>query len=366
MTAKRWPEILSALTDGQDLTENDTEWAMGEIMGGRAGDARLGGLLIGLRSKGETVAELDGLVRAMQVHAVGVDAEGPLLDIVGTGGDKAGTVNISTMSAIVAAAAGARIVKHGNRSASSACGSADLLEELGVVIDLPAETVPQVLTEVGIAFCFAPVFHPAMRHASAARKQLGVPTVFNLLGPLTNPAAPGASAIGVADARMVPLVAGVLARRGRSALVFRGDDGLDELTVTTTSQVWTVSDRAMRQETFDPRELGIPLAPPGCLRGGGPAHNAAITLEFLAGARGPVRTAVLLSAAAGIAAATPDTAPIAERLGAGMERAARAVDSGDAAALLSRWVNVTTELKAHSHAALPPASRLPHQPAGRP
>ncbi|PKW15042.1 anthranilate phosphoribosyltransferase [Saccharopolyspora spinosa] len=341
---KRWAEILSALTDGQDLTERDTEWALGEVMRGEAGDARLAGLLIGLRSKGETVAELDGLVRAMDAHAVKIGVDEPLLDIVGTGGDNADTVNISTMSAIVVAATGTRIVKHGNRSASSACGSADLLEELGIVIDLPAATVPRVLTAVGIAFAFAPVFHPAMRHASSARRQLGVPTVFNLLGPLTNPAAPGAAAIGVADARMAPVVAGVLARRDRSALVFRGDDGLDELTITTTSQVWNVRAGTVRQETFDPRDLDIPLASRGSLRGGGPAHNAEITLRFLEGERGPVREAVLLSAAAGLAAASPDAAPITERLGACLERAARAVDSGDARALLARWVMVTTKL----------------------
>ncbi|MDI3390715.1 anthranilate phosphoribosyltransferase [Streptomyces sp. B-S-A8] len=343
-TRKRWADILSALTDRRDLTGVDTEWAMGEVMRGAADDARLGGLLVGLRSKGESVAELDGLVRAMDAHAVRVRADGPLIDIVGTGGDMARTVNISTVSAIVAAAAGARIVKHGNRSASSACGSADLLEELDVVIDLPPVTVPQVLAEVGIAFCFAPVFHPAMRHASAVRRQLGVPTAFNVLGPLTNPAAPEAAAIGVADARMAPIVAGVLARRNRSALVFRGDDGLDELTVTTTSQVWAVHDGTVRHETFDPKGLDIPQASQDSLRGGSPAHNAEITRRVLAGTRGPVRDAILLSAAAGLAAAAPDTAPLTERLRAAMTRAARAVDSGDAAELLDRWVRVTAKL----------------------
>ncbi|MEJ2857708.1 MULTISPECIES: anthranilate phosphoribosyltransferase [unclassified Saccharothrix] len=354
----RWAEILSALTDGRDLTAADAEWAMGEVMRGAAGDARLGGLLVGLRAKGETVAELDGLVRAMDAHGVRVAVDGPVLDIVGTGGDGANTVNISTVSAIVAAAAGARVVKHGNRSASSACGSADLLEELGVVIDLPPAAVPRVLAGTGIAFCFAPVFHPAMRHASAARRQLGVPTLFNVLGPLTNPASPEASAVGVADARMAPVVAGVLARRGRSALVFRGDDGLDELTVTTTSRVWTVHDGTVREEVFDPRGLGIGFAAPDSLRGGGPAHNARITREVLSGRTGPVRDAILLSAAAGLAAtdlaaadlaaagldAAPGATPIAERLAVGLERAAHAIDSGAAAALLDRWVAVTTGL----------------------
>lgn len=343
-TRKRWADILSALTDRRDVSGVDTEWAMGEVMRGVVDDARLAGLLVGLRSKGETVAELDGLVRAMDEHAVRVRADGPLLDIVGTGGDMARTVNISTVSAIVAAAAGARVVKHGNRSASSACGSADLLEELGVVIDLPPETVPWVLSEAGIAFCFAPVFHPAMRHASAVRRRLGVPTAFNVLGPLTNPAVPDASAVGVADARMAPVVAGVLARRNRSALVFRGDDGLDELTVTTTSRVWTVHGGTVRPEVFDPKDLGIPAASADSLRGGSPAHNAEVTRRVLAGDRGPVRDAILLSAAAGLAAAAPDTAPVTERLGAAMVRAAGAVDSGDAAELLDRWIRVTVKL----------------------
>lgn len=341
---KQWVGILSALLAGRDLAEADAEWAMGEVMRGAAGDVRLSALLVALRAKGETVAELHGLVRAMDAHVVRVDVDGPVLDIVGTGGDGADTVNISTMSAIVAAAAGARIVKHGNRSASSACGSADLLEELGVVIDLPAAAVPRVLAEVGIAFCFAPVFHPAMRHASPARRQLGVPTAFNLLGPLTNPAAAEAAAVGVADARMAPLVAGVLARRNRSALVFRGDDGLDELTVTTTSQVWNVLGGVVRREDFDPRDIGIALAPPGCLRGGAPAHNAEVTRGLLAGVRGPVRDAVLLSAAAGLAAATPSGGSVMERLGVGMARAARAIDSGDAAELLARWILVTDKV----------------------
>ncbi|GLZ42525.1 anthranilate phosphoribosyltransferase [Actinokineospora sp. NBRC 105648] len=344
-TRARWSTILSALTGGADLDGELTEWAMSEVMSGRAGEARLGGLLVGLRAKGETVAEVAGLVRAMRAHARQVAVDRPVLDIVGTGGDLASTVNVSTMSAVVAAAAGAAVVKHGNRSSSSACGSADLLEELGVVIDLPAETVAPVLAEAGIAFCFAPVFHPAMRHASAVRKQLGVPTVFNLLGPLTNPAAPSAAAVGVADARVAPLVGGVFAERGVSALVFRGDDGLDELTVSDTSRVWsTHAGGAVRVEVLDPRELGIPRAAAGALRGGDPAHNAAVTREFLAGARGPVRDAVLLSAAAGLAVAAPDDRPVAERLADGLARAAAAVDDGRAAAVLDRWVTVTGKL----------------------
>jgi anthranilate phosphoribosyltransferase len=343
---QRWAGILTALTAGTELPGADAEWAMSEIMRGTAGETMVAALLVGLRAKGETVAELDGLVRGMTLHAVTVEVDGPVLDIVGTGGDQASTVNVSTMSAIVAAAAGARVVKHGNRAASSRCGSADLLEALGVVIDLPATTVPQVLDEVGIAFCFAPVCHPAMRHAAPVRRALGIPTAFNLLGPLTNPASPSAVAVGVADERAAPLVAGVLARRGTEALVFRGDDGLDELTVTTTSRVWSVHEGRIREDTLDPRDVGIPLAEPGSLRGGDAAHNAAVTRRFLAGETGPVRDAVLLSAAAGLAAADPSDAPLPTRLASGLERAANAVDRGHAQALAHRWAAVTTKLGA--------------------
>jgi anthranilate phosphoribosyltransferase len=342
----RWAALLSALTEGRDLSADDAGWAMGEVLRGAAGDARLAGLLVGLRAKGETVTEIDGLITGMVGHSTRVDVGRPVLDIVGTGGDQAHTVNVSTMAAVVAAAAGAPVVKHGNRSASSRCGSADVLEALGVAIDLPAGAVPAVLDEVGIAFCFAPVFHPAMRHAGPVRRQLGVPTAFNLLGPLTNPAAPAALAVGVADARSAPLVAGVLAGRGVSALVFRGDDGLDELSVGATSRVWTVLDGQVRAEVFDPREVGIAFAAPDALRGGDPAHNASVARRVFAGERGPVRDAVLLSAAAGLAAVEGVDAPLVERITAGLGRAARAVDEGHAAALAERWAAVTAKLRA--------------------
>ncbi|TCJ31616.1 anthranilate phosphoribosyltransferase [Parafrankia sp. BMG5.11] len=342
--AARWTSILSALTKGRDLAGPDVEWVMNEVMRGAADDARLAGFLVALRAKGETVAELDALLRAMLRHAVPVQVDGPVLDIVGTGGDHGGTVNISTMSAVVAAAAGARIVKHGNRSSSSRCGSADLLEQLGVAIDLPASAVPASLDEVGIAFCFAPVFHPAMRHASPVRRALGLPTAFNVLGPLSNPAVPAACAVGVADRRIIPVVAGVLAERGARALVFRGDDGLDELTVTTTSQVWAVQDGTVRAEAFDPRAVGIHRAGPDALRGGDPEHNATVAREVFAGSRGPVRDAVLLSAAAGLAAAVPSAEPVAARIGAQLARAERAIDEGHAQALLERWAAVSARL----------------------
>ncbi len=235
-------------------------------------------------------------------HAVRIEVDGPCVDVVGTGGDRRNTVNISTMAALVVAGAGARVVKHGNRAASSSTGSADVLEALGVDLDLPVDRVAAVAERVGITFCFAQRFHPAMRHAGAVRAGLGVATAFNFLGPLTNPAQPVASAIGVADPRMAAVMAGVLAARGRSALVFRGDDGLDELTTTGPSRVWWVRDGEVREQELEPARLGLPRSELADLVGGDSAHNAAVVHDVLDGARGPVRDAVLLNAAAGLVA----------------------------------------------------------------
>ncbi|EST34169.1 anthranilate phosphoribosyltransferase [Streptomyces roseochromogenus] len=340
---RSWPKLLDSLLRRSDLHARDTAWAMDQVMSGAAPPAALAGLLVALRAKGETVEEVEGLVRSAYRHALPLEIAGPALDIVGTGGDGSDSVNVSTMSAIVAAGAGARVVKHGNRSASSACGSADVLEELGVVLDLSPQDVRDVAEDVGITFCFARLFHPAMRHAAPTRRSLGVRTVFNLLGPLCNPARPSAQAVGVADPAAAPLIARVLARRGVSALVFRGDDGVDELSVTTTSAIWSVTGSGIRSETFDPRDIGFTLASPDALRGGDPAHNARVARDILAGEQGPVRDAVLLSAAAGLAALEPCDRPVAERLEDGVRRAAASIDSGAAASILERWVAVTVK-----------------------
>lgn len=340
MNAQSWPQVLAALLNGTDLPAESTAWAMNEIMTGQATSVQIAGFVVALRAKGETVAEVEGLVRAMYEHATSISVDGRAVDVVGTGGDRAQTVNISTMAAIVAAAAGVQVVKHGNRAASSACGAADLLEELGVPLDLPPERVERVAAEVGITFCFAPVFHPALRHAAVARRELGVPTTFNFLGPLANPVRPAAQAVGVADARMAGIVAGVLAGRGVSALVFRGDDGLDELTTTTTSRVWLVRDGEVREERFDPAALGITPASADTLRGGEAATNAAVTRRVLAGEQGPVRDAVLLNAAAALAAHDGVGEHLVEQLREAFSRAGEAIDSGEAAALLDRWVAV--------------------------
>ncbi|MEO7746301.1 MAG: anthranilate phosphoribosyltransferase [Actinomycetota bacterium] len=337
-----WPGLLHRLVARESLRATETAWAMDRIMSGDSTPVQVAGFVVGLRAKGETVEELTGLVEAMLAHAVRIEVPGPTVDVVGTGGDRANTVNISTMAALVVAGAGLRVVKHGNRAASSACGSADVLEALGVRLDLSPERVAQVARTAGITFCFAQAFHPAMRHTAQARRELGVPTVFNFLGPLTNPAQPGAAAIGVADLRMAPLIAGVLASRGTSALVFRGEDGLDELTTSGPSQVWTVRDGTVTEQRLDPASLGVAASPVSALLGGDATFNAGVVCDVLAGAGGPVRDAVLLNAAAALVAA--DAVPDDElevRMTGALALAAAAVDSGSASATLDRWVAAT-------------------------
>ncbi|MFG2845059.1 anthranilate phosphoribosyltransferase [Kitasatospora sp. NPDC048296] len=339
---RTWPDLLAALLKGEDLDRSSTAWAMDRIMSGEASPVQVAGFMVALRAKGESVDEIAGLVDAMYEHAEPLNIPGPAVDIVGTGGDRAKTVNISTMSAIVAAAAGAKVVKHGNRSASSASGSSDVLEKLGVALDLSARRVAEVAEEVGLTFCFAAKFHPSMRHAATARRDLGVPTAFNILGPLTNPAKVTSHAIGCFDTRLAGLIAGVLAGRGATALVFRGDDGLDELTITTTSQVWLVRDGVVTETSFDPRDVGIELVGIEALRGADAAYNAEVARRLLAGEHGPVRDAVLLNTAAALVALDLGDAPLTEQLAAGMARAAEAIDSGAARDLLRRWADATS------------------------
>ena len=342
VAAHTWPQVLGSLLVGEDLTPEAAAWAMDRIMRGEASDAQIAGFAVALRAKGETVGEISGLVRAMYAHAHTIEVPGRTVDIVGTGGDRARTVNISTMSSIVVAGTGVRVVKHGNRAASSASGASDVLEKLGVNLELSPQRVVEVAAEAGITFCFAVAFHPSLRHVASARKELGVPTPFNFLGPLTNPARVPAQATGVADARMAPIIAGVLADRGSSALVFRGDDGLDELTPTDTSTVWLVRDRTVRQESFDPRDVGIERVPVDALRGADAAYNADVARRLLDGERGPVRDAVLLNSAAALAAAEPTDEPLVTRISAGMVQAAESIDSGAARAVLERWVAAST------------------------
>jgi len=347
-SAPTWPTVLTDLLHGIDLSGDVAAWAMDRIMSDEATHAQIAGLLVALRGKGETADELDGLVRTMLSHARRIEVAGPAVDIVGTGGDRSDSVNVSTMAALAIAGTGARVVKHGNRASSSACGSADLIEALGVDLSLPPDDVAQIADQVGITFCFAPVFHPAMRHAAIPRRELGVPTIFNVLGPLTNPAQPAAAAIGCGDARFAVLMADVLARRGTSALVFRGDDGLDEITTTTTTTVWRTHHGAVTVESLDPARFGLQPVSAHDLRGGDVAYNTEVARDFMAGRRGPVRDVVLLNAAAALVAladvdAGSDGAltPLEDAIVEAMGRVSQAVDDGSVAQVLEHWVAAT-------------------------
>ena len=342
-TTPTWPRLLSALIAGRDLDADECRWAMGQVMEGEASPVQLAGFLVALRAKGETVGELTGLTQEMLAHAVRISVPGRCVDIVGTGGDLMHTVNISTMASLVVAGAGIRVVKHGNRAASSSTGTADVIEALGVRLDHPPARVAELAQEVGITFCFAQVFHPSMRHAGATRRDLGVPTAFNFLGPLTNPAQPAAAAIGVPDARMAGLMAGVLAARGTSALVFRGHEGLDELSATGPAHVWWVRDGGVTEHVVDAvSDLGLASISVDQLRGGDPAGNAEVVRQMLAGRPGPIRETVLLNAAAGLVAdgtlGRTGHGSLVDRLRSGLDLAAASVDDGRAATVLDRWV----------------------------
>src|SRR3954462_13715302 len=296
MGAPTWPNLLSALLRSEELPAQDTAWAMGEIMAGNATPVQVAGLAVALRAKGETPGELAGLVEAMLASATLVELPEKVrtdaVDIVGTGGDRANTVNISTMAAIITAAAGVTVVKHGNRSASSTTGTADLLEHFGIPLDLGPAGVNRTVAEAGIGFCFAARYHPGMRHAAVTRRELGVPTFFNMLGPLTNPARPTSAAGGCFDFRMAPVRAAVFARRGDSAVVMRGEDGLDEFTTAAPTRLWIAHDGKVTEELIDATEAGLARSEPAGLRGGDVAFNAEAARRTFAGEPGPVRDAV--------------------------------------------------------------------------
>ncbi|MBK5249222.1 MAG: anthranilate phosphoribosyltransferase [Actinomycetales bacterium] len=344
-----WPDLITRLIGGSDLSADDTAWAMDQVMSGNTSPTVLAGFLVALRAKGETVPELRGLADSMLDHAVPINVPGDAVDIVGTGGDRHHSVNISTVASIVVAGAGIRVVKHGNRAASSASGSADVLEALGVRLDLTPERSAAIAGEVNITFLFAQLFHPAMRHAAIARRELGIATAFNVLGPLTNPARPHAGAIGVGNEMMAPLVAGVFAERGKSTLVFRSEDGLDELATTAPAQIWEVTPATggvvVRHVLDATASFGMPRAALADLRGADPRHNASVARELLAGRTGAIRDAVVLNAAAGLVAdgTLPGTATgdLVSRMAAGIAIAERAIDDGAAAAVLDRWVIAT-------------------------
>ncbi|MEZ3160845.1 anthranilate phosphoribosyltransferase [Microbacterium sp. BWT-B31] len=342
-----WPDVLTTLLEGKDLSVSESTWAMRQVMTGTATPSQLAGFLIALRAKGETVDEVVGFRDAILEAALPLPVPADVLDIVGTGGDRFGTVNVSTTAAIVAAASGVPVVKHGNKAASSSSGSSDVLAALGVELLLAPEAVAETLERTGLTFVFASAFHPGFGHAGPTRAELGVPTVFNFLGPLCNPARAEANAVGVAHLDRVPLITGVFRTRGATALVFRGDDGLDELTTTGHSRLWEISRGDVHEHDIDPRDLGIPLADISDLLGGDPAHNADVVRRVLAGEKGAVRDIVLLNAAAGIVAyrlsqdSTQAQRPILDRLAEAMDAATTAIDAGAASAKLDEWVAVT-------------------------
>ena len=345
---RNWPTTLNALLDGKDLSVSQADWAMSEFMAGSATDAQIGAFLVALRSKGVTVDEVIGFRDAILAAAEPINLPPMSLDIVGTGGDRFGTVNVSTMASIIAAATGVPVVKHGNRAASSLSGASDVLSALGIDLGLNADQLTTAFDEAGIAFVHAAKFLTGFRHVAAARADLGIPTVFNFLGPLCNPVRPEASAVGVADLDRVPLFVGVFQLRGASALVFRGDDGLDELTTTGHSRIWEINRGAVTEHDLDPRDLGIPRSSISDIAGGDPEFNASVVRRVLSGESGPVRDIVLLNAAAGLVAFDlandPESAErsLLSRLEAGMVRAAEAIDSGAAAAKLDAWASATS------------------------
>jgi len=337
-------DALARLVRREDLPPGLAEQVLATILSGDATDAQIAAFAVALRAKGESPAELAALVRTMVRFAehVPVPDVADVIDTCGTGGDRSGTVNVSTMAALVAAGAGARVAKHGNRAASSQCGSADVLEALGVVIDLAPTGVARCIEEVGIGFCFAPRFHPAMRFAAGPRRELGVPTTFNFLGPLANPAGVGRQSVGVSDPAMAERVIGALAELGKThVLVFYGHDGLDELTTTTASTVYELRDGEVRRFVVDPTELGIPLADRADLVGGDAATNAAIARDVLGGAPGPVRDIVVLNGAAALV-----VAGLVDDLPTGVALAQAVLDDGRAERALARFVVVSQRERA--------------------
>ena len=346
-----WNFILEDLHAKRDLTREQSSWALSDVMAGKAPEADVSSFLLALRAKGETVDELAGLVDTMLENCLPLDTGNDALDIVGTGGDMIGTVNISTMASILAAAAGVPVLKHGSRSASGKTGSSEMLAELGINLELAPDQVAIVFNETGITFFFAIVFHPAMKHVAPIRKKLGVPTTFNFLGPLANPAQPLATSLGVANEQIAPLLAQELAQRGRFGLVSRGNDGLDELTTTTNSQIWEVSPDLVTKWELDPTRFGIKLANLEALLGGDATQNAQIARDLFAGDTsgnlGAVRDIVILNAAGGVvayqAAKTPEIvgSELEARFASAVQLVTVALESGKADAKLHQWVQAS-------------------------
>lgn len=348
-SAPTWPQLIDKLLDEKDLSVSEATWAMTEVMTGNVRAATLAGFLIALRSKGETVEEVIGFRDAILDQAMPVDAPARSLDIVGTGGDGFGTVNVSTMSAFVCAGAGVPVVKHGNRAASSRSGASDVLQALGANPEAALQKVAELLERTNLAFVYASAVHPGFRHAAEARSALGVRSVFNFLGPLCNPARPDANAIGVSSLEAVPLITGVLRTRGAAGLVFRSDEGMDEISTTGYSRIWEISGGDVHQHDLHPRDVGIATARLDDLIGGTPEYNAEVVRDVLSGREGPKRDVVLLNAAAALVAfdlaidVSSANTPLRERLAAKIEVARDSIDSGAAEKALNEWIAITNE-----------------------
>ncbi len=340
MTDFSWAPVLGRLMGGDDLTAAEARVAMGEVMAGRATPAQVAAFIVALRAKGETVDEMTGLAEAMLDAAITVEVPGTVVDTAGTGGDGSGTFNISTTAAFIAAGAGAKVAKHGNRAASSKAGSADLLEELGVELDLPPAATVRMIEEAGFGFFFARKYHPAMRHAAPVRSQLGVRTVFNFIGPLCNPARAKRQAVGVSDPKMAERMIQVLSRLGAEhAFVYYGEDGLDEITTTAPSYIYRLRDGEITHAEFTPEDFGVPRAKPQDLRGGDAAANVAITRAILAGETGPRRDIAVVNAAPALVAAG-----IAEGFLEAVALGQAAIDSGAADGVLDAVLALSAEL----------------------
>ena len=345
-----WPSLLARLLEGEDLSVSQATWAMSQVMSGEVSDSQVAGFLVALKAKGETVDEVVGFRSAILDSAVPLDIPPMVLDIVGTGGDPYGAViNVSSVASIVAAAAGTPVVKHGSRAASSKSGASDMLAQLGVNLELRPEQVAEVFHQIGLTFVFAAKFHPGFGHAATARRELGIPTIFNILGPLCNPVRPEASAVGVANLARVPQMAGVFRTRGATALLYRGDDGIDKMTTTGHSRVWEVSGGKITEHVVDVAELGLPVAKIDDLLGKSPEHNAELALSVLAGDDIPARHIVVLNAAAGLTAfdlagdPSQYDVPLRQRLIANIDRAQQAIDSGAASKKLDAWREATSQ-----------------------
>ena len=340
-----WDLIFNSLSAAEDLSSEQITWAMGQILEGKASKDQIKQFLLGLKAKGESAKEVQALVSQMYSYCAPINIAERAVDTVGTGGDGANTINISTTAAIITNAAGARVVKHGNRAASSKSGAADLLEALGIKIDLTGSEVEQTVHKIGIGFCFAPIFHSSMKHAAAARKELGTPTIFNILGPLANPAKAIACAIGVARAELLPLMSQVLLEQGKEGFVFRGDDGLDEVSLSTTTQVIQINDGKLTQSEFNPADLGITSSSVSDLLGGDAKYNADMTMKIFTGVKGPMRDAVTLNAAFAIAAFKADfNLPLQTQIANGFVLANKAIDSGAALSVVKKWGELTNEI----------------------